>query len=791
MKKNTDINRYTQNSGLPGQQPPQGSGSAAWSITKRILGTTSKVILSTLLVLFLTGIIVGVTMLAYVLSFKDTSVDIDLKNLKLVETSYIYKTDTNGEQVLSASLHGQENRKWADLDEIPQTLQNAFIAIEDKRFKEHNGVDWQRTLFAAANLVTGWSENKQGGSTITQQLIKNLTDDNDVSIERKIREIFRALNLEKEYSKDEILEAYLNVITLGGGAYGVKAAAELYFDKDVSELNLIECAAIAGITQNPSQYNPITNPEANKKRRSLVLSEMLKQGMISQEEYDSVIDEELDLHVNQSSATSATKIQSYYTDMIINDVIEDLQETYDLSESAATTMIYQSGLRIYSAEDEQMQSICEEVYLNGASMPKDQKLQSGIIVMDYQGRVLATVGRRGEKTQNRAWNNAIDAVRQPGSAIKPISVYSYAVENNIVDWSTLIEDEPIELNGKKWPRNVYGYYRGPIPTQKALEISSNACAAQLALLNGMENSFYFMRDKMHISTAVEELIIDGKNYTDINLSTLATGGMTKGVTGIEMTAAFAVFGNNGKYYEPYSYYKVTDSEGNVLLDNTNVTYEQVISPASAGVMNKLLQAIVTGYEGTASLSRIPGWDIFGKTGTTSDEKDRWYIGGTPYCVASVWVGYEQQKKIPGYNHPAVPIWKEIMTKYLADKPKITYPLTDIEQHSYCVETGCFSTESCPEDQVKVGWFKKNSIVQPCEGHEGIESSSSEGSSSGVTSEESGSSSTAPETSSSSSQSSTSSASSDSSSQLPSSSQNPITSTPSSSNSNTASQDDAA
>ena len=724
MKK-TDITQKSGNDKLR----------SALSVAKKVGRIALKAVGNLLVVLCITGAIVGLTMLGYVSTLMDISVDLDLKTNKMIETSYIYKTTASGEQEVMTKLHGVENREWVDLDKIPKDLQNAFIAIEDKRFYDHDGVDWRRTIFAAVNLFTNTSNIKQGGSTITQQLIKNRTGDNASSIQRKLREIFSALNVEKEYTKPEILEAYLNTINLGNGTYGVQAAAKSYFGKTVDQLTLLECTALAGITQNPTYYNPYFWPENNKIRRHLVMDFMLEQGKISKEQYDEIYNAELvlanqvdpDTNPDGTTGVPSTPVAKgaydYYSDLVINDVINDLMEQYGWSEATAETKLFQGGLRIYAAVDDELQKISEQVLLNGTSLPKDEKLQAAIFAMDYTGRVTATVGRRGQKTDKRGWNNAIDGVRQPGSAIKPLSVYAYAVENDYIGWSTLIDDQPDHYLGDNslWPRNSYASYRGLIPAQKALEISSNAAAAKLAYTIGMEPCFYFMRNKFHIESLVEKsIIINGQKFNDINLSTLATGGMTNGATVKELTAAYAVFGSGGKYYEPYSYYYVTDKDGNVLLDNRNVAYEQIISEETAYIVNQLLQSIVEGNEGTAMHARISGWNLFGKTGTTSNNKDRIYMGGTPYGVAGVWVGYETPKKINTWNHPAVPIWKEIMQKYLANQEKLDYSIPNgVVQQSYCLASGGFATPECPAEMVRTGWFKKNSTaVTVCDVHDG-------------------------------------------------------------------------
>ncbi len=698
---------------------PQSQRSTA-GIAGRVFRIFWKGFWSVVLIGMITGIIVGIAMLAYVFTLRDSRADINLKTFQQPQTSYVYEQDAEGNWAETTQLRGERNTKWVNLNQIPEDLKNAVIATEDKRFEEHHGVDWNRTAYAVLNLFFHMSSGKAGGSTITQQLIKNVTGNNEVSIERKLKEIFQALNLEKEYSKDEILEYYLNIIPLGNGAYGVQAAAETYFNKDVSELSLLECAAIAGITQNPSRYNPIYNPKNNKQRRQDVLYNMYDQEIISESQYNAVKNQELVLDTSSIATSSATATVDWYTDLVREDVIRDLMKQRGLSEQTATQLLYQGGLKIYSAKDKEMQSLCEDAYITNADtlIAAYPNLQSGIFVMDYEGRVLATVGARGEKKGNRLFSFAVDAQRQPGSSIKPLSAYSPALEYGLLDWSTIVQDEPVTLNnGNKYPINSYGSYRGDMTVQKALEISSNCAAVRTANLVGLQRCFDFLKNNFHISTIYQKYVTStGVQLTDVTMSSMGTGGTITGTTAREMAAAYATFGNEGKYYEPYSYYYVTDTDGKILLDNRDNSYTQAISTATAGVMNKLLQAIVTGSEGTAKYARINGWECFGKTGTTNDFKDRWFIGGNPYCVAAVWVGYKTPAKIAG-SHWAVPIWTGIMKQYLANKPKKTFAVPDtIQKRYYCKESGGFATTACTD--VDLGWFKKDSCVVACDIHEG-------------------------------------------------------------------------
>lgn len=579
------------------------------------------------------------------------------------QTSFIYGENSKGDLVEITRLHGEENRIWLDINDMSEYMPKAFIAIEDERFEKHHGVDWKRTIGVAVTL------NGQGGSTLTQQLIKNLTDENQVTFVRKFNEILSALNLEKNYSKEDIIEAYLNTIYLSHGCYGVKTAAETYFGKEVKDLNIAECASIAAITQYPTKYDPLLNPENNKDRQKRILAKMLECGYITQDQYNDALNYKLvftnskDYKGSKVKTTSTKKndekINSYYTDYVIDEVLEDLQKM-GYSKKKAKDMIYGGGLKIYSAVDFDVQSAIEDVYENYRKMP-DETVQGACVVMDYKGRILGIVGGTGKKKANRVLNRASQSERQPGSTIKPLSVYGPAIEKSLQDdstniyWSTILKDAPLmKINGKMWPTNEGGSYSGSSMTlQKGLADSRNTISARTLDMIGVDYSYDFITNKFHISTL--------DPVADVDYAPMATGSLTSGVTTLEMTTAYQAFGNGGYYYEAYAYYKIEDSKGNVLIEKEpETTKEEALSENSAGVMNKLLQTVMT--SGTGRYYKISNVECFGKTGTTSDSKDRWFMGGTPEYMCGVWYGYDKPKEVHyglSYN-PSGTLWNLVM-----------------------------------------------------------------------------------------------------------------------------------
>ena len=493
MRK-TDISRYT-GAPVPNGRHPS-SGTTAKKTAGIVFSTIFKIIGSILLIMFFTGIIVGSSVLINIFKMADNTVDVDLHTLKLDLTSFIYVNDENGNPVEYQSVYAGESRIWVDYDNIPEAMKNAIIAIEDKRFYDHKGVDWIRTGGAVLNLATGGGNSGAGGgSTLTQQLIKNLTNRNDVSITRKVTEIFSALEFEKRYSKSEILEAYLNVVNFGSGTNGVQAAAKLYFNKDIKDCSIAQCAAIAAIPNNPVWYTPLVYPENNKERRENILDQMHQQGMITQEEYDQAMQESAAMTFvgyTDDNVVDNVPIDDWYVEAMLNDVAEDLAEALNVDEDNAMYMLMHNGYKIYSAMDVETQRMAEEVLSTPELMPPDEDIQFGYVMMEYDGRVLASVGQRGKKEGNQLWDFTTSDDRLPASSFKPLSAYAPAIDKGLLNYSSLVLDQPLKnIPGTEgeWPPNWYTGYKGQIPVEYALEISSNAAAAQTVNLLGLENSF--------------------------------------------------------------------------------------------------------------------------------------------------------------------------------------------------------------------------------------------------------------------------------------------------------------
>lgn len=612
----------------------------------------------------LTGLIVGSSVMSYVDEVVNGKKIVDLDNYKSSQsqTSIMYAYNSKNKPVEVARLHGEENRIWVDYDKMPENLLWAFVCLEDKRFYEHSGVDWIRTI--AAMVKPSAVSEGQGGSTITQQLIKNLTDQKQATYSRKFNEILRALNLEKYYSKKDILEAYLNTVYLGAGCYGVKTAAETYFGKSVSKLTLAECAMIAGITKSPYSYNPYVNYEKAVKRQQDCLYYMHKEGKITDEEYNEALNAKIKLVEKKQSSSQTTEkktdIYSWYEEYVIDQVISDLQSEYGYEYNEAWRMVYYGGLSIYSAVDLEVQEKLEKIYETRQGFPSAREVngslpQSSMTIMDYQGRIVALVGGTGEKTNNRTYNRATDtrAKRQPGSSIKPLAVYAPAIDQGLITPSSSIKEEAITLNGKKWPRNFNGDYGsgGYITVQEALVRSLNTVPVRiLKEMLGVQTSYEYCNNSFHLNLS----------SGDMDLSPLAVGGTQTGVTTLEMAAAFATFGNGGRYYEPYSYYKVVDRNGEVILDNRNNEPEQAIKTSTANQTLGMMTRAVVQSNGTAYGSKIGKFQTFAKTGTTSDNCDKWYCGGTPYYVTAVWYGYDYRADLrTGSTNPSKTIFKQV------------------------------------------------------------------------------------------------------------------------------------
>ena len=669
-----------------------------------------------LLVAITTGAIMGCFAAVYVRNTILPQAELDLSSFTLKENSIMYYQDDNGQYQELGQVLNSISSEWVEYEEMPQYLKDAAVAIEDRRFYTLHGVDWWRTAQAVVSMFTGG--DIQGGSTITQQLIKNLTQKNEVTVTRKVREIFTALYVDKTYGKDTVLLYYLNIIPLGAGCEGVGAAAEKYFGKSVSELSLAECASIIAITNNPSRYGPyslarVENSEGemwtavqwNKYRQELILSQMLEQGLISQEEHDQAVAEELHFvgvtaETPDDAQDAETEIYSWYEEAVISDVLEDLKEEYGYTDTLASQMLGSGGLRIYTCIDPEVQAMAEAVYEDESNLnytSGGQRLQSAITIIDNEtGDLAAVVGRIGEKTINRGMNLATAANRQPGSSIKPVTVYAPAIDMGKISPFSVISDYPYQvLNGRAWPVNVDGVYRGQVTVNQAVEDSYNTVAVRvLADLVTPAKGFEYGTQKFHLPLISED-VINGRTVSDIAVAPLSMGGLSVGVSTRDMANAFSVFPNDGVYREARTYTRVEDSQGNVILDNTREG-EQAIKNTTAYYINYMLTNVVN--QGGGSEARISGMTVAGKTGTTDSKDNRWFVGYTPYYTAAVWVGYETPARVQAPGNPAAQMWKKVMQPVHEglENRSFTNP-GGLVSVSYCLDCGGEPTAACQND----------------------------------------------------------------------------------------------
>ena len=717
--------------------PKQRSG---WRKAGRIIGTIVLVGVLTM------AIFAGIFM-AYVNSALRGKVEVYLDEFEAsVSTELYYQDPDTQEWVMYQTLFmNAEDRIWTDLDNIPKHLQEAVIAIEDKRFESHHGVDWKGTTRAIFRTLTGSSV--QGGSTITQQLIKNVTGNNQVTVKRKVTEIYQALELEKRYEKDEILEAYLNEVFFGNRCYGVVTASKKYFNKDVSELTLAESASLVAITNNPSRFDPIRNDwtrENNRERQLLVLEAMLEQGKIDEATYEAAKNEDVvfsdgytitgkyvgsdpeklnpteDTTDEPDTDTAAEEEEenllpaenSWFTDALIDDVAEALVEKLGLTDKVnsdtgktvsayeqAINMVYGKGYKIYTTQNPKFQKIAEDVcydldnipytasYTDSEGNKSTDQLQIALTIVDpTNGYVVAMIGGAGEKRADRGWNWAVNA-RQCGSAIKPLSTYAPALDDGTLNGASVIDDYPILLNGDVWPRNFDWRYRGLTALHTALAQSLNTCAVRTNLAYGVGRSYDFLVDKLGF---------ENLTFTDSQqVGNMALGGFEKGVTTEEMAAAFATFVNEGIYTKPRTFIRVEDANGNVILEN-EAQSNVAIKNTTAAIMNKLLQEVAR--VGTGNEAQFSGMHIAGKTGSTNSNKERYFVGYTPYYTCAVWAGYQHNQQIVASGNPCSAIFRKVMSAIHEDLPdKDFFSCSGLTSVSVCADSGMLASENCALD----------------------------------------------------------------------------------------------
>ncbi|GHU95606.1 hypothetical protein FACS1894208_08710 [Clostridia bacterium] len=693
------------------------------------LGWAVRAVGTVALVFITTAAISAVVFAIYLTQYLEVDMDVDLDDFVLNQTSIVYTTDPEtGETYELETFHGAQNRIMATFAEVPQTMIDALVAIEDKRFFEHKGVDWKRTVKAVQDMLTGGSS---GGSTITQQLIKNITGDKEVTVQRKVQEIFRALDFEKKYSKERILEGYMNTSYFGEGTYGVKAAARVYFGKELDELTLAESACIIGITNAPTAYDPYLNPDKSKKRQTTILKAMLAQGKINEREYDAAVAQQLVLVRDDEDEDTSDGIQSYFVDQIFYDATRDLQARKGVTKQVAQTLMYNGGYRIYSTLDTRIQGIIDDVYSNDENFPvvKDsEKPQSSILLMDpYSGDVLG-LGQRGTKTGNLQRVLTTMSRRQPGSSIKPITVYGAAMDAGYITPYSVITDAPLINANNAWPKNSGGKYMGQTPIITAVQNSVNTIAVRIVTTITPRVSFEFGH-RLGLTSLLERKEINTSKGTeiksDISVAPMALGGLTNGLTVRELTAAYCAYPNRGVYNAPKTYTHITDSDGGVILDNRQGG-QVLMKEKTAYYLNTVLQQVVKA--GTGTRAKFGDMTIAGKTGTTSDDFDRWFIGYTPYYAAGAWFGFDIPKKIrlEDSTNPALAMWKLVMERvHEGLETKLFFEPEGLETYQYCIDSGLAATEACANDPrgtraatAKV--YKSDVVKEPCNVHKYVD-----------------------------------------------------------------------
>ena len=608
---------------------------------------------------------------------------------------------------VTEEVFGQGKSNYVRYEDLPKDLIHAFVAIEDKHFFSHRGVDWKRTLAATANYVLGFSDTF-GASTITQQLVKNITGQDQLTPRRKIQEILYAKKLEETLDKSEILEWYLNIIHFSDHCNGIAQASRHYFSKEPQALSSAECATLAAIINNPSHYNPIRHPENNLARRNLILSEMASQGYLSGEEYVAASESPLELCVDERGTD---RINSWYTDMVIEDVVEGLMEEYGIGRSMASQWLYSGGLRIDMAMDPQVQSFVEDYYKSAIRVPETgdgTRAQSALIVLDAKtGDVLGVAGAVGEKKGNRVQNFATQTLRPPGSAIKPLTVFAPALEKGLIHWAGVYDDVPVQFTHQEtvpWPKNATGVYRGLTNVAYAVAHSTNTVAVRILEELGLEESFSFAKERFHLTH-----LLSDERGNDCDIAALALGQLNYGLTLRELTTAYTAFADGGVYHASRSYYRVLDPEGRILLSDPRKA-EPILSDSTAAILTKMMQkGIAEGTSSSITLGNLT--ECAGKTGTSNKDYDRWFVGYTPTMICGVWCGYEYSQPLEGKNL-CTTVWNTVMTELVKQRGGATtfaVP-SSVVRATYCKDSGQLLTEACRKDprgsRSEVGWFVK-------------------------------------------------------------------------------------
>ena len=744
-----------------------------------MMGKRARVSFIRVLFVSLIALCIGVTCLG-IGSFRgviDNAPDVnDIDIMPLGYATFLY--DDQGNQIRKLAAPNS-NRLPVTLDQIPEDLQHAVVAIEDERFYEHNGIDVKGILRAGVKAITT-GDFSEGASTITQQLLKNNVFTNWTSestwlekFTRKFQEQYLAVQVEKKTDKNTILENYLNTINLGAGAYGVQAAAKQYFDKDVWDLNLSECATLAGITQNPTRFNPIVNPENNQKRRKEVLQHMLDQNYITKKQYKAALADDIYSRIQaaqEKNSSTENTVYTYFEDELTDQIINDLMNIKGYTKTQATNLLYSGGLKVYTTQDSNIQTILDEEYADPSNYPDEVQYeldyaltvtdpdgnqvnyskemlqlyfqnedpsfdllfdspeegqtyvdrykenilangskvvaervnfapqpQSSMSVIDQQtGYVKALIGGRGEKTASLTLNRATDTTRQPGSTFKIVSTYAPALNEKGMSLATTFEDEPYEYPDGSPVNNATRSYNGTTTIRTAIQNSINVVAVKCLEQVTPELGLQYL-DNFGFTTLAHGTEADtdanGNVWSDANLAT-ALGGITRGVTNIELCASYAAIANGGTYIKPIYYTKILDHSGNVLIENTSAG-RSVIKESTAYLLTSAMEDVVK--KGTGTACQLDNMAVAGKTGTTEAYNDLWFVGYTPYYTCAVWSGYDNNEKLPDYaRNFHKTLWKKVMTRIHEGLPEkdFTKPAS-VEKLSVCSETGLLPRAGCP------------------------------------------------------------------------------------------------
>lgn len=708
-----------------------------------IIGTT---MLSIFLVVIITGTIVATALTVYVLEFMDETTDVTITELASSANTIVYANKGKDELVELYTVKNDVQRIPVELDKVPQHVRDAFVCIEDERFYSHEGVDYKRTFAAFVNMFIHIYDTRQGGSTITQQLIKNLTGDDDPSPERKIREIFRAMQFEKKYSKDEILENYLNYIGFGGPTNGIQLAAVKYFGKDVSELSIAEAACLASIPKSPETLNPFagykddktgkwvnTGKEENRERQKSVLNHMYTNGTISYDQYQEALDEKLIFtdseeykkahpEANAEDATDKHKATSWVVDTALREYAAVIMDEYGISEDEAIQRINKGGYQIYTTVNLKMQEYVEEKYLDLSNLMNPdtnysrdddgEKIypQSAFLAMNYKGEIQCVVGGIGEKTESLAFNRATMAKRQPGSCMKPVSTYGLGLLNDHIHWGSMYRDSPIEVDGKKWPKNYDNSWPGNnIPVYNALKRSRNTVPAQLCKELTPQSVYNFATQNL----GLDLVDITESGASDIGYAPLSVGALTYGVSVENLVNAYLPYGNGGTYYDAHIVSRVEKGDGSLVYENDGNPHEAV-DKETAYVMNKLLQEVIKSGTGTAA--QLNNKTVAGKTGTSQDWNDLSFVGLTEDFVSGVWIGYDTKTQL-NTSLSSAKVWYNIIGEY-ADKIKSDnkYPeCDDVVTGATCTASGCIASSGCSKG---VTGYWKSTNAPYCSNHYG-------------------------------------------------------------------------